>query len=57
MSWSEFREFAALAAIGLGSFAAVAVAILVVLVLTGAAVGATAGAFLWAFDLVSGVCR
>ncbi len=57
MSWSEFREFVALAAIGLGSFAAVAVAILAVLVLSGAAVGATAGAILWAFDVVSGVCR
>jgi len=57
MSWSEFRELVALAAIGLGSFAAVAVAILAVLVLSGAAVGATAGAILWAFDVVSGVCR
>jgi len=53
----EFREFAALFAIGLGSLVAVAVAILTVLVLSGAAVGATAGALLWAFDVVSGVCR
>ena len=57
MSNPDFREFVALFAIGLGSLVAVAVAILTVLVLSGAAVGATAGALLWAFDVVSGVCR
>lgn len=57
MTWTEFREFVALCAIGLGAVAASVLTVLAILVVAGASIGATAGAAVWAFQAVAGAGR
>lgn len=57
MNWTEFREFVALAAVGLGTAAAVVLTCLLLLMISGAAIGATAGAVVWSFQAVTGGCK
>ena len=57
MNWTEFREFVALAAVGFGTGAAVVLTCLLLMIILGAAIGATAGAVIWSFHVIAGGCR
>ena len=57
MNWTEFREFVALAAVGLGTTAAAVLTCLLLLMISGAAIGATAGAVIWSFHVIAGGCK
>ena len=57
MNWTEFREFVALAAVALGTVAAVVLTCLLLMIILGAAIGATAGAASLVFQAVTGACK
>lgn len=57
MNWTEFREFVALAAVALGTVAAVVLTCLLLLMISGAAIGVTAGAASLVFQAVTGACK
>ena len=57
MNWTEFREFVALAAVGIETAAAVVLTCLLLLMISGAAIGVTAGAASLVFQAVTGACK
>ena len=57
MNWTEFREFVASAAVALGTVAAVVLTCLLLMIILGAAIGATAGAIIWSFHVIAGGCK
>ena len=57
MNWTEFREFVASAAVALGTGVAVVLTFLLLLMISGAAIGVTAGAASLVFQAVTGACK